>query len=137
MVHDPLSDAFRTTHTLPRMATRDIDLHGGTIPAGSRVLLLWQAANLDEREFPDPERFDVLRRAPRHLALGHGVHYCMGASLAKLEARIAWEEWLAAMPGYSLAEEPRHFTSSTFAGWEGLQVRVGPEAAFDTSIRIR
>jgi cytochrome P450 len=117
------------THTLPRMATHDVALHDGTIPAGSRVLLLWHAANLDEREFPDPERFDVLRRAPRHLALGHGVHYCMGASLAKLEARIAWEEWLAAMPGYTLTEQPKHFTSSTFAGWEALQVRAGAEGS--------
>jgi cytochrome P450 len=113
------------THTLPRVATRDVGLHGGTILKGGRVLLLWSAANLDEREFPDPDRFDVCRRAPRHLALGHGVHYCMGASLAKLEARIAWEEWLAAMPEYALTAAPRHFSSSTFYGWETLPVSSG------------
>jgi cytochrome P450 len=110
------------THTLPRMTVRDAELPYGIIPKGSRVLLLWASANLDEREFPDPERFDVLRRAPRHLALGHGVHYCMGASLAKLEARIAWEEWLAAMPDYEVTEPPEHFVSSTFYGWEALHI---------------
>ena len=110
------------THTLPRMTVRDAQMPHGVIPAGSRVLLVWAAANLDEREFPDPERFDVRRRAPRHLALGHGVHYCMGASLAKLEARVAWEELLAAMPDYELESPPRHFASHTFYGWEALPI---------------
>jgi cytochrome P450 len=86
------------------------------------VLLVWSAANLDEREFDDPERFDIRRRAPRHLALGHGIHYCLGASLAKLEARIAWEELLARVPEYELAQQPTHFVSSTFYGWEALHL---------------
>jgi cytochrome P450 len=86
------------------------------------VLLLWSAANLYEREFADPERFDIHRRAPRHLALGHGVHYCLGASLARLEARIAWEEFLERFPNYELIEPPQHFVSSTFYGWEALPV---------------
>jgi cytochrome P450 family 130 len=110
------------THALPRTATRDVPMHGRTIPAGSRVLMVWSAANLDEREFPDPERFDIDRRAPRHLALGHGPHYCLGAALARLEARLAWEELLLRMPAYELVEEPRHFVSSTFYGWEALTI---------------
>jgi cytochrome P450 len=110
------------SHSLPRMTTRDAELPHGMIPKGRRVLLVWAAANLDERAFPDPERFDVRRDAAHHLALGHGVHYCLGAALAKLEARVAWEEWLAAMPDYALSETPRHFTSSTFYGWEALPV---------------
>jgi cytochrome P450 len=116
------------THSLPRMAAVDAHIEHGTFPAGSRVLLLWSAANLDEREFPEPERFDVERRAPRHLALGHGLHYCLGASLARLEARIAWEEWLGQMPGYELASEPEHFVSSTFYGWESLPMVPGGTA---------
>jgi cytochrome P450 len=110
------------THTLPRTAMRDVEVHGVTIPAGARVHLLWSSANLDEREFPDPERFDIYRRPARHLALGHGIHYCLGASLAKLEARVAWDELLRHIPAYQLAETPKHFTSSTFYGWETLNI---------------
>jgi cytochrome P450 len=110
------------THSLPRTAMRDVEHEHGTIPQGARVLLLWSAANLDEREFEDPERFDIRRRAPRHLALGHGVHFCLGASLAKLEARVAWEELLARIPSYAIAQPPQHFVSSTFYGWEALHL---------------
>ncbi|CAB4764329.1 MAG: cytochrome P450 [Actinobacteria bacterium] len=110
------------THSLPRVTAIDAATPYGVIPKGSRVLLLWAAANLDEREFPDPEHFAIERRAPRHLALGHGVHFCMGASLAKLEARIAWEEWLRVLPDYELTEMPQHFVSSTFNGWAALPV---------------
>lgn len=110
------------THSLPRTAMRDIELHGCTIPAGARVHLLWSAANLDEREFPDPERFDIHRRPTRHLALGHGVHYCLGASLAKLEAQVAWSELFGRIPDYEIVEEPHHFVSSTFYGWEALRI---------------
>jgi cytochrome P450 len=71
---------------------------------------------------PTPERFDIHRRASRHLAFGHGVHYCLGASLAKLEALVAWDELLRRIPEYHLADEPRHFVSSTFYGWEALHI---------------
>ena len=112
------------TNSSPRISTRVVETPHGVIEEGSRVLLLWRAANLDEREFPDPERFDVRRRPARQVALGHGVHYCMGASLTKLEARIAVEEWLEAMPGYALEREPEHFVSSLFYGWESLPVTI-------------
>jgi cytochrome P450 len=87
---------------LPRRTTREVERHGVRIPARSEVRLVWGAANRDERQFPDPDRFDVLRR-PRHLALGHGTHFCLGANLARLEARIAFEELLARFPDYRLA----------------------------------
>ena len=74
------------------------------------------------REFPDPERFDIHRARTRHLAFGHGVHYCLGASLAKLEALVAWDELLRRIPEYEFADEPRHFVSSTFYGWEALHI---------------
>ena len=114
------------THALARTAARDIVNEHGSIPKSARVLLLWSSANLDEREFPEPERFDIGRRAPRHLALGHGVHYCLGASLAKLEARIAWEEFLSRIPTYEMAQPPEHFVSSTFYGWEALDLAFDP-----------
>lgn len=110
------------TYSLPRRTTRAVVLHGTTIPAGSQIHLLWSSANLDEREFPDPERFDIRRGAVRHLALGHGIHYCLGASLAKLEAEVAWQDLLARIPEYRIVEAPRHFASSTFFGWEELRV---------------
>jgi cytochrome P450 len=94
----------------PRTAARDVELHGVRIPAGSRVELVFGAANRDPREFPDPDRFDVGRR-PRHLAFGHGIHFCLGASLARLEGRVAFEELLARLPDYALDGEPGWLTS--------------------------
>jgi cytochrome P450 len=96
---------------LPRRATRDVAIHGGVIPGGAEVLLVWGAANHDEREFVRPERFDVTRDLRRHLAFGHGLHFCLGAHLARLEARVAFEELLARLPAYRLAAEPRWQTS--------------------------
>ena len=96
---------------LPRRATREVELHGVTIPEGGEVKLVWGAANRDEREFEDPERFDVTRDVKRHLAFGQGVHFCLGSNLARLEARVAFEELLARIPEYELAAEPRWVTS--------------------------
>lgn len=107
---------------LPRTAMRDVTLHGVTIPVGSRVLLCWGAANLDEREFPDAERFDITRRAKRHLGFGHGPHYCLGASLARLEARVAFEELLVAMPEYRLAGGEERYTSTWARAWRTLPI---------------
>jgi hypothetical protein len=102
------------TQALPRRTTRDVEFHGTTIPAGEEVMLLWGAANHDEREFDDPERFDIGRRPRRHLAFGHGAHFCMGAHLARMEARVAFEEILTRFPEYQLAAEPR-WQRSTWA----------------------
>lgn len=95
------------TQALPRVALRDIELHGVTIPEGDEVSLVWAAANHDERRFEKPEVFDIHRVDNRHLALGHGVHFCMGAHLARLEGRVAFEQVLARLPDYALTEEPR------------------------------
>jgi len=96
---------------LPRTATRPGSFHGITIPAGSRVMLVWGAANHDEREFPDPERFDVTRTISRHLGFGHGIHYCLGSNLARLEARVALQEWNRRFPDYELVGEPERAVS--------------------------
>jgi cytochrome P450 len=97
---------------LPRVARRSVALHGRTIPEGALVRLVWGAANHDEREFDEPERFDVRRRIRRHLAFGQGIHFCLGAHLARLEGRVAFEELLARIPDYELAGEPGWVTSS-------------------------
>jgi cytochrome P450 len=74
-----------------RHTTRDVELHGVTIPAGKKVLLLFGAANRDESHFPDPDRFDIARSPNRHLAFGAGIHHCLGANIGRLEATIALE----------------------------------------------
>jgi cytochrome P450 len=89
---------------LARTLAAPATLHGVTIPEGGKVLLLFGSANRDERKIPEPERFDVLRDPNPHLAFGFGAHYCLGANLARLEARVAFEELLARLPDYRMTE---------------------------------
>ena len=88
---------------LPRRLLRDATLHGHALREGEQLFLLFGSANRDEREFEDADRFDVRRRIKRHLAFGQGIHFCLGKSLARLEARVAFEELLARAPEYELA----------------------------------
>ena len=113
---------------LPRQTRKPFTLHGRTIPADQRVLLVWAAANLDPREFDDPERFDVTRKVQRHLAFGHGVHFCLGASLARMEARLAFEELLARYPAYALAREPGWVQSRWARAHGEIEIALGPRA---------
>ena len=108
-----------------RTATCDIELAGTTIPAGATVLPLLGAANRDERVFPDPDRFDEHRAAGGTLAFGHGVHYCLGAALARLEAKVALEELLRATDGFEPAGSMERITSLVFRGPTVLPLRFG------------
>lgn len=108
------------TQALSRTAMREVELHGTTIPAGSRVMLLWGSANLDDREFDDPDVFDIHREPTRHLGFGHGIHVCLGAALARLETRVAFEELLARMPEYQLRGEPERYVSNWARAWRFL-----------------
>lgn len=110
------------TQALPRTTRREVELHGVRIPEGVRLMFLWGAANLDEREFPDPERFDIRRNAPRHLGFGHGVHFCLGSPLARLEGRVAFEELLARIPEYEVVGTPERFVSNWARAWRTLDV---------------
>ena len=83
---------------LMRTPRRDVELHGQTIPAGALVLLMVASANRDGAQFPDPDRFDITRDPNPHLAFGHGSHFCLGAPLSRLEARIALADVLARLP---------------------------------------
>ncbi|MBX3024093.1 cytochrome P450 [bacterium] len=87
-----------------RTLTRDVALHGVTMPRGAFVLLLTGAACRDERQFADADRFDIAREVPLQLAFGHGAHKCLGAALARLESRIALEELHARIPAYEIDE---------------------------------
>jgi cytochrome P450 len=85
-----------------RWLTRDIDLHGVHIPAGSKVLLLTGSADRDERAFPDADRFDIHREIKHHVAFGYGIHFCVGAALARQEGKIALEETLKRFPTWDI-----------------------------------
>jgi cytochrome P450 len=87
-----------------RVAMRDVAYHGVTIPAGARVALVTGSACRDEREYPDPDRFDTTRTHGREVYFGHGHHVCIGKSLARLETRIALEEVAALFPRYEVDE---------------------------------
>jgi len=108
-----------------RAATRDTSLGGVAIPEGSRVLLMWGAANLDPAAYPDPERFDLERALPKaHLSFGRGIHFCIGAPLARLEGRIAVERLLALTTAVTLdpASPPRFRPNMAIRRLERLPV---------------
>ena len=108
-----------------RWTTRDLDYHGLRIPANSRVLLLAGSANRDERQFTDPDRFDIHRHNEQHLAFGLGAHFCIGSALARMEGRIALEEVLHRYPEWDVdgAKAVRAHTS-TVRGWSHLPVHI-------------
>jgi cytochrome P450 len=92
----PLQALIRTT-------TRDTEVAGAVIPAGVQVLLVWASANRDERRWRDPDRLDLRREPQRHVAFGEGIHHCLGAPLARLEARIVFEELFRRIPDYEVS----------------------------------
>jgi cytochrome P450 len=108
-----------------RYVTRDVDLHDTTVPEGSILLMLNAAANRDDRQFDEPDRFDVRRTIDHHVTFGFGLHFCMGAALARLEGRVALEEVLTRFPDWdvNLANAERVHTS-TVRGWHRLPVFV-------------
>ena len=91
-----------SSQLIARVTTCDVALHGRTIPAGSKVALLIGSANRDERVFDEPDRYLVTRDCKESLAFGRGIHFCLGAALARLEARVSLEAILARMPGYEI-----------------------------------
>ncbi|MEZ4334160.1 MAG: cytochrome P450 [Myxococcota bacterium] len=115
-----------------RTVTRDTELHGERLHEGDRVLLLYPAANRDERAFVEPDRFDVERWPNHHVAFGgYGVHHCLGASLARLELKILFEELLPRMPDVRLAtEEPLERRPNNFiVGIEKMPIAFTPSRA--------
>ena len=85
-----------------RFAKGEVELGGATIPDGTRVVAWIGAANRDAQQFPEPDRFDIRRSPNRHLAFGHGIHFCLGAPLARLEARIALGVLLDRLPDFEV-----------------------------------
>jgi hypothetical protein len=102
---DAVVEALRydmPTQLLGRSISRDVELHGEKLRAGEVIFFLYASANRDEREFDDPDTFDIARRPRRILSFGHGTHACLGQHVAKAEARIALEELLARAPEYAV-----------------------------------
>lgn len=111
-----------------RTVTADHELHGQALREGDQVLLLYAAANRDDREFADPDRFDVTRRHNHHVAFGFGTHFCLGANLARLELRVLFEELLRRLPDMRLAAGPEpEFAPGYFTRtMKELQVEFSP-----------
>jgi len=108
-----------------RYVARDAEFQGQTVPAGSALLGLVGAANRDEEKFADPERFDIHRDVKGMLTFGYGIHFCLGAALARIEGRVALEEVLARFPEWEVDLDNAQLAStSTVRGWETLPVRV-------------
>ncbi|MFN8025753.1 MAG: cytochrome P450 [Acidimicrobiia bacterium] len=112
------------TQVLFRRTTVDVELHGTVIPSETRVLLVVGAANRDPREFEQPDVVTPELATTRHVALGQGIHFCLGAALARLEARVAVEELLARAPGLAAAGDAERIRSSWALGWERLPARL-------------
>jgi cytochrome P450 len=113
-----------------RWTAEPVELHGCRIPAGSKVLLLTGSAGRDERRYPDPDRFDMHRQGGGHVSFGFGIHFCLGAALARLEARVALEETLARFPEWRVDHgSAERLHTSTVRGWKSVPVTVGSVTA--------
>ena len=120
-----IDETLRFEPTGPHVArymTRDFEAYGQTVPAGSAMLLLFGAANRDPRRFPNPDVFDI-HRSNSHLTFGKGLHYCLGANLARLEGRVALDELLNRWPEWGIDyDTARLAPTSTVRGWEELRI---------------
>jgi cytochrome P450 len=112
-----------------RTAVTDTELGGQPIAAGDKVVVFYPSGNRDESVFPDPDRFDVHRNPANHLAFGIGTHFCLGNSLARMEARLLLGELFARFPDMRVAGAPQRFRSNFINGYRELPVALGPAAA--------
>jgi cytochrome P450 len=126
-IEELLRYANPLNHATDRYAPEPLEVGGVMIPADEPVLVVTSSANRDPARFPDPDRLDLGRDASGHVAFGHGIHYCVGAPLARLEGEIAFGALLSRFPGLSLAVDPaalRWRPSSLIHGLETLPVRL-------------
>jgi cytochrome P450 len=108
---------------IARYAATDFELYGTTVPAGSAILLLFGAANRDPARYSNPDAFDIHRDNISHLTFGKGVHYCLGANLARLEGKVALDELLNRWPEWDIDYDSMELApTSTVRGWEKLRM---------------
>jgi len=115
------------TH-MARVATQDVEIRGTRIKEGERVVMWYPAINRDEAIFPEPERFDITRSPNEHLAFGIGEHFCLGASFARLEMQVIFEEVFRRFPDIALDGPVERLRSNFIGGIKHLPVRFTPEA---------
>jgi cytochrome P450 len=121
-----VDETLRFEPTGPHVArylARDFECYDTTVPAGSAMLLLFGAANRDPARYADPDSFDIHRDNISHLTFGKGLHYCLGANLARLEGRVALDELLNRFPEWALDYDTMELApTSTVRGWERLRI---------------
>lgn len=126
LVPNAIEELLRYESPIPtpsRFLEHDVEHYGRTIEAGNVMMLLVGAANRDDRHFADPDCFDVERDIDRHLAFGYGIHFCLGAALARLEGRIALEEVLERFPEWDLdMDRAAQAHTTAVRGWAKLPV---------------
>src|SRR5262245_20483778 len=126
LIPNAIEELLRYESPAPHVAryvTRDVEVHGRTVPAGSAMMFLIGSANRDDHRFPDGDRFDLHRKVDQHLTFGYGGHFCLGAALARLEGRVALEEILKRFPEWEVdRDNARLALTSTVRGWETLPV---------------
>ena len=107
-----------------RTATRDVEMGGEAIAAGDKVTLWWSSANRDESHFDEPFRFDIRRDPNRHLAFGHGSHFCLGGALARVEIRVMVDELLDRVETMELTGPVEWVRSNKHTGLRHMPVRL-------------
>jgi cytochrome P450 len=114
-----------TGHATARFVMQDTEYHGTTVPAGSPIMLLLASANRDFRRYPDPDVFDIHREDIQHLTFGWGLHFCLGANLARLEGRVALDEFLKRFPEWDVDyDNIKLAPTSTVRGWERMPLVI-------------
>jgi cytochrome P450 len=124
LVQNVIDETLRfepTGHATARYVMHDVEYYGTTVPAGSPVLMLMASANRDPRRYPDPDVFDIHREDIQHLTFGYGLHYCLGANLARLEGRVALEEFLKRWTEWDIDyDNIKLAPTTTVRGWERM-----------------
>jgi cytochrome P450 len=128
LIPNTVEETLRFEPTGPHVAryvARDVEYYGTTVPAGSAILLLVGSANRDERRYEEADRFDIHRDNAQHLTFGYGLHFCLGAALARLEGRVALDEVLKRFPDWEVDHDnTRLAPTSTVRGWESMPVFI-------------
>jgi cytochrome P450 len=107
--------------SVARYVTKDVEIQGQTVPAGSAILMLVASANRDEQRYPDGEQFNVRREGPQHITFGRGIHACLGSALARVEGRVALDELLKRFPEWTVdLDNAKLSSTSTVRGWDNL-----------------
>jgi len=126
LIPNAIEEILRYESPAPHVAryvAKDVEWYGRAVPEGSVMLFLVGSANRDDRRFPDGDRFDIHRKIDHHLAFGYGIHFCLGAALARLEGRVALEEVLKRFPEWDVdTHNAKIASTSTVRGFETLPV---------------